>query len=502
MRGRSDRSVGFGAARWRVPWLGLVFVLVATVTVLAVRGGDEELTVSPDQRLIIDRLESVLLHDTVVPQYDRVVYQFDSRGYVAGIGDFSTAGGEVLEVVEAYTARVGANALSREFLPVLRGLAAEGSGGVDGLAGFADAWRLASADPVFRRVQDDVLQSRYFEPARDIADELGITTPLGLAIIYDSLLQHGGTDEPDALPALIERTNAIVGGRPGTVEEQEWLGAFLDLRVATVAAPSDPGHREVWPPGVGRVEALVGLLADGRDTLAPPFEVNPYGTAHVLVPPEPDPTPSAPGTGSPTPDQPYATTAAPQPSASVSPSASGPVPRPTRSARPGSTTSPPAPVPSPPRPTAIAPTPDAVVRLVSRATGGSVGVSGGSTGAGALIVQSGGASDSAQQWRLIPAHSGCYHLLNIRSGMAMDNPDGSSVDGVQMQQYTYFWGNTNQAWCFQPVGGGWYTIRNLTSGSLLDLRDGRPSNGTAIQQWGADPAAPNFNQSWRLIPVG
>jgi hypothetical protein len=71
-----------------------------------------------------------------------------------------------------------------------------------------------------------------------------------------------------------------------------------------------------------------------------------------------------------------------------------------------------------------------------------------------------------------------------------------------MQQYTDFWGNPNQAWCFQSVGGGWYSIRNLTSGSLLDLRNGGTAEGTAIQQWSADPAAPNFNQSWSLIPVG
>jgi hypothetical protein len=377
---------------------------------------------------------------------------------------------------------------------VLSGLAAETGSEVGELEGFPDAWRLASTDPVFRRVQDDVLQSRYFEPARDIAKNLGITTPLGLAIIYDSFIQHGGTDQPDALPALIERTNVTAGGPLGTVGEHKWLKAFLDLRVATVAAPSDPDHREFWPPGVGRVEALAGLLTDRRDTLDPPIEVNPYGTPHVLVPRELGQTPSMPGPGSTPLALPSSTAAVPERSTSAPPL--------TRSTGPGPTMPVTSQQPAPTQPAAIAPAPDAVVRIVSRATGGFVGVSGGSTTLGALIVQSGDAASSAQHWRLVPAHSGCYHLLSVRSGMALDNPNGSYFDGVQMQQYTYFWGNANQAWCFQSVGGGWYTIRNLTSGSLLDLRNGGTTEGTVIQQWSADPAAPNLNQSWSLIPVG
>jgi Ricin-type beta-trefoil lectin domain-like len=159
---------------------------------------------------------------------------------------------------------------------------------------------------------------------------------------------------------------------------------------------------------------------------------------------------------------------------------------------PMNSTSPPAPTNSPH---------DVVIRLVNVATGGSVAVGGGSMADGAAIVQSSDATSAAQRWRVVVAPNGCFHLINVASGKALDNPGGSSVSGAQMQQWSYFWGNTNQAWCFLDVGNQVFSVQNLTSGQLLDVRGGRIGDGTAIQQWAADPAAPNANQSWRLIEV-
>ncbi|WP_431932309.1 RICIN domain-containing protein [Micromonospora sp. RP3T] len=52
------------------------------------------------------------------------------------------------------------------------------------------------------------------------------------------------------------------------------------------------------------------------------------------------------------------------------------------------------------------------------------------------------------------------------------------------------------------MGGGRYSIRNLTNYYLLDVRDGATADDTAIQQRAADTAAPNANQTWRLVPTG
>jgi chitosanase len=479
-------------------WPALVVLVVAGVLVVRAVAPDPRLTVSPQQRLIIEKIRNVLMHDADDPQYGRVLEQPDGRGYVAGTGDFSTAGGELVAVLDTYTARVGGNPLAGAYLPVLNGLAARRSPAVGELAGLPDAWRLASRDPRFRQAQDDVLDDRYYRPALRISTDLGLTTPLGLAVIYDSLLQHGDSADPDALPSIIYRTEVRAHGRPPKVPERDWLAAFLAERKATLTDPSDPRRRATWPYTVGRVEALGRLLADRADDLRPPLTLSPYGRRHVLdlTPPTPGVAdgvapPSATGAAS------ASASAGPRPTV---PRPAVPSPAPTRTAGPAATTSPSRPAGSrAAAPTVTAPRDGLLVRVV--ATGGkSVGVAGGATSAGAKIVLSGG-TGPAEQWRLIAATSGCFHLVNVRSGMALDNPDGTWTNGVQMQQWEYGWGTSNQTWCFTAVGGGRYSIRNLTNYYLLDVRDGGTADGTAIQQWGADAAAPNAQQTWHLAPV-
>ncbi|MEV6810744.1 RICIN domain-containing protein [Micromonospora sp. NPDC051296] len=152
-------------------------------------------------------------------------------------------------------------------------------------------------------------------------------------------------------------------------------------------------------------------------------------------------------------------------------------------------------------PAYTAPRAGITVRMVSYATGKSASVSGGSGADGARVVQSGSAGDTAQHWRILAGRSGCYHLVNVGTGKAFDNTDGTSVNGMQMQQWTYDNGNPNQIWCFTGLGDSRYSIKNMTSGFLLDIRDGGTADGVAVQQWNADPANPNANQTWRLIQV-
>lgn len=481
-------------------WTALPALTAAGLAVALLADAGQPVTVTTEQRAVIGQLESVLLHDTVEPQYARAVYQFDSRGYVLGIGDFSTADGEAFEVVQAYTAEAGPNPLSRDYLSVLARLSSDRDPSIDDLAGLPEAWAQASQDVRFRQAQHDVLEARFFTPTLDLADQLGVRTPLGVAVLFDSLIQHGNTDHADSLPALVERTNARTGGLPGVVPEPQWLAAFLEERTATLTSPADSGQSETWLYSLGRVEALEALLDGGNDLLLPPLTVNPYGTPRLVdpaaatAPPGPDvaprPTRSSPG---PTP---------PEPSERPEPPRTTPEPP-----RPPSTTK--APRPTPTRaPTATAapaerstsPQHGLVVRLETVTSGKSAGVRGGSTADGAPIVLGDG-TGTAQQWQLRESHTGCFHLINVRSGRALDNPEGLAFDGTQMHQWEYAWGNYNQAWCFRNVGGDRYTVQNLAAGTLLDVRDGGTANGTAVQQWGADPTQPNANQTWRLIRV-
>jgi chitosanase len=275
---------------------GVVVAVAALATNLASRPVSQKFTV--DQHLMINKLESVLLHDSDSFQYGRIVDQRDGRGYVAGLGDFSVAGGEALAVVQTYTASVPDNPLGHTYIPALRPLTEQHSAAGTGLDGYPKAWQQASADPLFRQAQDAVMNDLYFTPAKAKAEDLGITKPLGVAILYDSIIQHGDGADPDSLNVLISRTNSAAHGRPGQgVDEHTWLETFLDVRTDILTRPANSDRRESWPFTIGRVRALDSLLAHGQYALAPPLTVNPYGNVHVLELSLSDdvPTKAAPG---------------------------------------------------------------------------------------------------------------------------------------------------------------------------------------------------------------
>ena len=305
-------------------WVGSVLAVMVSVTVVLasyVHTPSQEMT--PQQRTILLKLESVLMHDTDQPQYFRVSLQSDERGYVAGIGDFATADGSALEVIEVYTARVGTTVLSRDYAATLNRIATTGVPDATDLEstdlrGYPDAWQQASRDPVFQQAQDSVLHTAYLTPAIAMARQAGVHSLLGIAIFFDSLLQHGDSASPDALPALIARTNAQTDGpATGTAAERDWLITFLDIREQALSAPTDPAHQLMWPHLVGRVHALADLIDADAWQLTAPVIVNPYGTVHRI-----DASPpqiAAPPTG----PYPSVSTTRPQPS-SVPTSATGP----------------------------------------------------------------------------------------------------------------------------------------------------------------------------------
>jgi glucosylceramidase len=107
--------------------------------------------------------------------------------------------------------------------------------------------------------------------------------------------------------------------------------------------------------------------------------------------------------------------------------------------------------------------------------------------------------DADQRWTLADAGNGYMNLVNVGSGKAIDVPDGTSVDGTPLQQWTIVGtGNWNQQWRIEHVVDGWYSIVNRTSGDAVDVANGSVSDGAAIQQWSA--AWWNTNQQFRFVP--
>src|SRR5690606_8824729 len=112
-------------------------------------------------------------------------------------------------IIERYTELASANSLT-PFLAQLPPRAA----GTDStkLAGFAKAWgRELARGPFLQQACDEVADRLYFNPAMEAADGLGITLPAGRLIFYDTILQHGGGDDPDSFGAISEQAQTSVG---------------------------------------------------------------------------------------------------------------------------------------------------------------------------------------------------------------------------------------------------------------------------------------------------
>jgi Glycosyl hydrolase family 59/Ricin-type beta-trefoil lectin domain-like/Concanavalin A-like lectin/glucanases superfamily len=135
-------------------------------------------------------------------------------------------------------------------------------------------------------------------------------------------------------------------------------------------------------------------------------------------------------------------------------------------------------------------------QLLNRNSGQALAVAGGSTSAGALIVQSPATVSTGQQWQLTSTN-GQVTLTNAASGLALDVPGASKTQGVQLDQATNS-GGANQHWTVGSTADGYYTLANVNSGMLADVTGNSTASGAQVIQW---PANGGTNQEWQLVSV-
>lgn len=236
-----------------------------------------------DRRRRAEALTSLFENGTIELQYDYIEDLGDGRGYTAGRAGFTSATGDLRDVVRTYTDAVPNNRLA-DYLPRLEELANDGSGDTSGLDGFPEAWVDSAKDPEQHSAQDAIVDREYFNPAMKLVDDNGLITPLSRAIFYDTLIQHGGGDDPDGLPALVTRTKAAVKTTPKAGEgERDWITAFLAERRKTLEHAENEATREVWAESVGRVDVLKKLVEDNKWGLDTSLTINTAGY-NVTIP--------------------------------------------------------------------------------------------------------------------------------------------------------------------------------------------------------------------------
>jgi outer membrane protein assembly factor BamB len=94
--------------------------------------------------------------------------------------------------------------------------------------------------------------------------------------------------------------------------------------------------------------------------------------------------------------------------------------------------------------------------------------------------------------------NGTYVITSVYSGLALDDPNSSTEDSVDMEQWTVN-NATNQQWTVNNLGGNVITLTNGASGQLLDVDAASKSNSALVDQY---PANGQTNQQWNVISVG
>ncbi|MFI9585357.1 chitosanase [Streptomyces sp. NPDC052236] len=161
-------------------------------------------------------------------QYKYIEDIDDGRGYTAGIIGFCSGTGDMLDLVELYTARKPGNVLA-SYLPALRNV--DGSDSHQGLdPTYTRDWKKAAQDAEFKKAQNDERDRVYFNPAvkRGKQDGVGV---LGQFIYYDAIVMHGDGGDSTSFSSIRKKALAKAKSPAQGGNEKAYLNAFLDARV-------------------------------------------------------------------------------------------------------------------------------------------------------------------------------------------------------------------------------------------------------------------------------
>ena len=124
-------------------------------------------------------------------------------------------------------------------------------------------------------------------------------------------------------------------------------------------------------------------------------------------------------------------------------------------------------------------------------------VSGGSTSAGANVIQWNDTGAQNQHWRWVPVGDGSYEIVNQTSGQLLDVTSGSTADNATVVQQPDNNG-ASQHWTLVATGNGYYKIKNVNSGKLLAVSGSSTTAGAQLVQTTDTNAA---SQLWQAVNV-
>lgn len=215
--------------------------------------------------------------------YDYIEDIGDDRGYTGGLIGFTSATGDMLDLVNYYVVLKPSGNTLATYVTGLEACVAVGMGaGASAAAAsnlgapFLSAWATAAgSDPIFRRAQRDLRKSIYWDDAlaQALADGVG---PLGLVVHYDVLVNHGVGDDAESYGGIIAAARASTSKPPSAGGNQAaYLTKILDLRDAVLQSWGDFQTD-------GRSSIYRALITANKLTLLAPFSWSVYGDPYTM----------------------------------------------------------------------------------------------------------------------------------------------------------------------------------------------------------------------------
>lgn len=215
---------------------------------------------TPLQKRTAHAIVNIFETASVLGDYGSVtVIRGDSGHLTFGRSQTTLSTGNLHKLLDRYCRNPGAR-FSEPLSPFL-GRLQECDTSLDRERHLHNVLRATADDPVMREIQDQFFDETYWQVAETAATNRHITTPLGVAVVYDSTV-HGSWK-------LIRDRVTNDRGSPEAIGEKEWIKAYVDAREEWLANHSN----EVLHNTVYRMQAFSRLIELGHWGLDLPLVV-------------------------------------------------------------------------------------------------------------------------------------------------------------------------------------------------------------------------------------
>lgn len=206
-------------------------------------------------------------------QYGYIEDIGDGRGYTAGIIGFTTANGDLRQVIQRYVhLNPNHNAL-KPYLPALK--SAVGSSTHHGLGRpFIKAWHQAAKDPQLTQAENYILDAECLNPVLRAAKQDNLS-PLGQYIYYDAMVVHGPGKDKSSFGGIRRQAKRLAKTPRQGGNETHYLQAFLKAR--TPIMRQEAAHHDL-----SRLNAQRQFIRDKNFQLQRPLKWQMYGDRYHL----------------------------------------------------------------------------------------------------------------------------------------------------------------------------------------------------------------------------